>query len=82
MRLGHVALHVADLGASIDFYSRLLGLKIADTYYMGDEANRIAAFLRCGLGDAFTDHHTIAIGANSPSPASTTSRSKCSTGTT
>jgi catechol 2,3-dioxygenase-like lactoylglutathione lyase family enzyme len=61
MRLGHVALHVADLGASIDFYSRLLGLKIADTYYMGDEANRIAAFLRCGLGDAFTDHHTIAM---------------------
>ncbi len=61
MRLGHVALYVADLGASIDFYSRLLGMKVADTYYMGEESNRMAAFLRCGLGEEFTDHHTVAM---------------------
>ena len=60
-RLGHVALLVNDLVASIDFYTRLLGMKIADTYYIGDESNRMAAFLRCGLGEEFTDHHTIAM---------------------
>jgi catechol 2,3-dioxygenase-like lactoylglutathione lyase family enzyme len=61
IRLGHVALHVSDLTASIEFYTKRLGMRIADTYYIGEESNRMAAFLRCGLGEAFTDHHTIAM---------------------
>ena len=61
LRLGHVALVASSIDASIDFYGRLLGMKIADTYYIGDEANRMAAFMRCGRGEEPTDHHTIAI---------------------
>jgi catechol 2,3-dioxygenase-like lactoylglutathione lyase family enzyme len=60
-RLGHVALVVGDLDAQIEFYANTLGMRIADTYYMGAESNRMAAFLRCGLGDSYTDHHTIAM---------------------
>jgi hypothetical protein len=42
-------------------------MKVADTYYAGAEVNTIAAFLRCGLGGRFTDHHTLAL-AQLPKP--------------
>lgn len=60
MRLGHVALLVADYKASFDFYSRL-GFRPSDQYYAGAPENVIASFMHCGLGDAFTDHHTVAV---------------------
>lgn len=60
-RLGHVALLVPDFKKSFDFYTQVLGFKPSDTYFAGPEENTIAAFMHCGLGDAFTDHHTLAL---------------------
>jgi catechol 2,3-dioxygenase-like lactoylglutathione lyase family enzyme len=60
-RLGHIALYVPDVAKSLAFYCDLLGMRVADTYYLGAEDNLVTAFLRCGLGSHFTDHHTIAL---------------------
>jgi len=61
MRLGHIALLVSDFRACFDFYTRVLGFKASDCYYAGPEENTIAAFMHCGLGDTYTDHHTVAL---------------------
>jgi catechol 2,3-dioxygenase-like lactoylglutathione lyase family enzyme len=61
MRLGHIAIHVPNLSDAIAFYANTLGMKIADTYYVGTEDAKIAAFMRCGLGQRYTDHHTLAL---------------------
>ncbi len=60
MRLGHALLLVPNLPAWVDFYERLLGFKASDTYYGGVPDNTVAAFLHCGLGQQWTDHHTLA----------------------
>jgi catechol 2,3-dioxygenase-like lactoylglutathione lyase family enzyme len=59
-RLGHVALLVADYKACMAFYQRL-GLRPSDSYYAGEPANVIASFMHCGVGEQYTDHHTIAV---------------------
>ncbi|MDN7681581.1 VOC family protein [Burkholderia cenocepacia] len=61
LRLGHVALQVRDFPAMLAFYRDVLGFRISDTYWAGTEHNTIAAFLHCGLGEQWTDHHTIAL---------------------
>ena len=61
MRVGHVALCVRDFAKTHDFYSQVLGFKASDTYWAGQEDNVIAAFMHCGLGDRWTDHHTLAL---------------------
>ncbi len=61
MRIGHIALLVSDFHRSRDFYHELLGLMPSDTYYAGEPENKIAAFMRCGLGKTYTDHHTMAL---------------------
>jgi catechol 2,3-dioxygenase-like lactoylglutathione lyase family enzyme len=63
VRLGHVFLQTTNLEASIEFYTGLLGFKISDTYFAGSPDNTIAAFLHCGLGKSWTDHHTMALGS-------------------
>lgn len=60
MRLGHVALLVADYPASMAFYEKL-GFRSSDSYYAGDPSNLIASFMHCGLGEQYTDHHTVAV---------------------
>lgn len=60
-RLGHVALRVADFEGSFRFFTEKLGFKVSDSGYAGTEDNVVGHFLRCGLGNDFTDHHTIAI---------------------
>lgn len=61
MRLGHVAVHVANFARVVEFYTGTLGFKVSDSYWVGDDSNTIAVFLHCGLGDAWTDHHTVAL---------------------
>ena len=59
-RLGHVALLVTDFKACLAFY-RKLGFSPSDSYYAGEPSNVIASFMHCGLGDKYTDHHTVAV---------------------
>lgn len=61
LRLGHVVLRVPDFRASFDWYSKLLGMRISDRFYAGNDENTVMAFLHCGLGKTFTDHHTVAL---------------------
>lgn len=61
MRLGHVAVQVANFGETLAFYEDVLGFRASDTYWAGHAGNTIAAFLHCGLGEQWTDHHTIAL---------------------
>jgi catechol 2,3-dioxygenase-like lactoylglutathione lyase family enzyme len=61
MRLGHLAVLVPDFQRALLFYQDVLGLRPADTYWAGMEHNTIAAFMRCGLGKTWTDHHTLAL---------------------
>ncbi|QRX81722.1 VOC family protein [Glaciimonas sp. PAMC28666] len=60
-RLGHVAVQVSDIPRVVDFYTNTLGFKISDSYWAGAKDNTIAVFLHCGLGEHWTDHHTIAL---------------------
>ena len=48
-RLGHVLLFTPDVDRQLDFYTRVLGLKLSD------RCQKIIAFLRCN-----TDHHNVA----------------------
>jgi catechol 2,3-dioxygenase-like lactoylglutathione lyase family enzyme len=63
VRIGHVFIHSTDFRASFDFYTQVLGFKVSDSYFVGAPDNTIAVFLHCGLGDRWTDHHTIGLGA-------------------
>ncbi|WP_321927465.1 VOC family protein [Paraburkholderia guartelaensis] len=69
MRLGHVAVLVPNFHETLAFYRDVLGFRVSDTYWAGVEQNTIAAFLHCGLGDQWTDHHTIALVATQESAA-------------
>lgn len=60
-RLGHVALLVPDFRRAFEFYRDVLGLRTSDSYWAGVADNTIAAFMHCGLGQTFTDHHTVAL---------------------
>lgn len=60
-RLGHVALRVSDFEGSFRFLTQHLGFKVSDSGYAGSPDNVVGHFLHCGLGQEYTDHHTIAI---------------------
>jgi len=54
-KIGHVVLRSSDLGRSVDFYTRVLGFRISDTY--PDEMMPGGmVFMRCNA-----DHHGIAL---------------------
>jgi catechol 2,3-dioxygenase-like lactoylglutathione lyase family enzyme len=55
-----VALLVTDYKAGLAFYQKL-GLSPSDSFFAGEPANVIASFMHCGLGEKFTDHHTVAV---------------------
>lgn len=60
-RLGHVALRCANFEDSYRFYTEKLGFRVSDSAYAGTEDNVVGHFLHCGLGQEYTDHHTIAL---------------------
>ena len=60
-KIGHVVLYVADLGRSVDFYTKVLGFRVSDVYpdTMMDGG---MVFMRCNA-----DHHGVAVvGAGGP----------------
>jgi catechol 2,3-dioxygenase-like lactoylglutathione lyase family enzyme len=59
-RIGHVALLVTDYKACLAFYQKL-GFIPSDSYYAGEPSNVVASFMHCGLGEKYTDHHTVAV---------------------
>ncbi|SCK15427.1 Catechol 2,3-dioxygenase [Variovorax sp. HW608] len=61
LRLGHVVLRVPSFNTSYDFYARLLGFQISDSYFVGEPDHTVAAFMHAGLGKRYSDHHTIAL---------------------
>lgn len=62
-KLGHVVLRVADLGRSVDFYTRVLGLRVSDVYPDGMMPGGMV-FLRFNA-----DHHGVALVGGMPEPA-------------
>ncbi|WP_327751878.1 VOC family protein [Sphingobium sp. SJ10-10] len=60
-RLEHAVLEGPNFEAALEFYCGLLGMEVSDRMYQGDPKNTVVAFLHCGSGQAYTDHHTIAI---------------------
>jgi catechol 2,3-dioxygenase-like lactoylglutathione lyase family enzyme len=63
-RVGHAGFRVTDFRRSEDWYKSRFGFISSDEVYLGAEENVVAAFMRCDLGDAYTDHHTlVCIGA-------------------
>jgi len=60
-RLGHVVLLVPDFRTALEFYRDILDMRVSDSYWAGAPHNTIAAFMHCGLGSDWTDHHTVAL---------------------
>ncbi|MFJ3681362.1 VOC family protein [Pseudomonas sp. NPDC090208] len=58
LRLGHLIKFTPDVDRSIDFYTRVLGMKVSD------KAQDILAFLRVGCGG---DHHALGLAKSSHS---------------
>ena len=56
LRLGHLIKFTPDVNGSVDFYTRVLGMKVSD------RANDIIAFLR---GSAGGDHHMLGLAKSS-----------------
>ncbi|RWU22107.1 glyoxalase [Pseudomonas alkylphenolica] len=61
MRLGHVVLKTVNFAAMLAFYQDVLGFRISDSYHGETPDQTVAAFLHCGLGAHYTDHHTVAL---------------------
>ena len=60
-RLGHVLLRCTHMEESLKFYTETLGFRISDSGYAGTPDNVMGHFLHCGLGQQYTDHHTIGV---------------------
>lgn len=65
-KIGHVVLRARDLGKSVDFYTRVLGFRVSDTY-PPEMVPGGMVFMRCNA-----DHHGIALvgGMGTPSTGS------------
>jgi len=61
LRLGHVALGVTDLPRCLRWYTEVLGLLPSDFVVEEQASPPVAAFLRLDRGEAWTDHHTVAL---------------------
>ena len=61
IKIGHVVLKGPNFPAQLDFYRTVFGFQISDSYFAQNENNMIAAFMHCGLGKHYTDHHSLAL---------------------
>lgn len=62
-KLGHVVIRVGDLRRSVDFYTRVLGLRVSDVYPDSMMPGGMV-FLRFGA-----DHHGLALVGGMPAPS-------------
>jgi hypothetical protein len=60
-RVGHFVLRISDFRLSEPWYKQRLGLLDSDRFFLGDPENVMGAFMRCDGGDAYVDHHTVAL---------------------
>ena len=58
-RLGHIGLTVTNIQATIDWYSKMLGLLLSDAVMAGPHT--AIAFIRCGFPGILSDHHMLAL---------------------
>ena len=66
-RIGHAVVRVADYRRSAAWYQEHFGFVSSDDVYLGEQDNIITSFLRCDLGEEYTDHHTLlCIGVGEP----------------
>jgi catechol 2,3-dioxygenase-like lactoylglutathione lyase family enzyme len=66
-RLGHVVVRVSDFEQSREWYASRFGFVASDEVYLGEPQNIITAFLRCDLGETYTDHHSfLCVGVGEP----------------
>ena len=66
-RLGHAVVRVSDFRRSEEWYKSRFGFLSSDEVYIGEPENVITAFLRCDLGEEYTDHHTfLCVGIGEP----------------
>jgi catechol 2,3-dioxygenase-like lactoylglutathione lyase family enzyme len=66
-RLGHTVLKVSDFRTSAAWYKSRFGFLSSDEFYLGEKDNVIGAFMRCDLGEEFSDHHTlVCLGTGEP----------------
>nr|AGZ94050.1 23-dihydroxybiphenyl 12-dioxygenase [Streptomyces sp. MMG1612] len=62
-RLGHVVLETRVFGRALDWYLDTLGMIVSDFLFLDGQRDRgpTMAFIRCDLGSAPADHHTLAM---------------------
>lgn len=61
VKIEHAVLAGPNFRESLEFYQSLLGFQISDTIYAGSPEMTGLAFLHCGLGQEYTDHHSLAL---------------------
>lgn len=61
-KLAHAVLEVPAPSVLVEWLIRTFGMRISDSQHLAGAPNeRLVSFLRCDLGDAPADHHTLAV---------------------
>ena len=65
-RIGHLVLRVGDFERSLAFYQQFGFITTDSIHEPGKPEQTLGAFMRCDLGDTWTDHHTIGLAKRVP----------------
>jgi len=60
-RMEHAVFTGPNFDQALRFYQDVLGMRISDRIHSGDGSENLVVFLHCGLGQQFTDHHSLAL---------------------
>lgn len=60
-KIEHAVLEGPNFEAALAFYCGALGMEVSDHMHGATPEDKIVAFLHCGVGSDYTDHHTIAL---------------------
>jgi catechol 2,3-dioxygenase-like lactoylglutathione lyase family enzyme len=65
-RIGHLIMRTAHFEETVNYYKQF-GFSITDsTHDPDDEKNLMVAFMKCGRGKEWTDHHTVGFARREP----------------